>query len=356
MGREKNRWFGRLAAMALTLSVFAACGDDDATAPGDLDPGEAAATMDQVVDQFIEENQAVQSLGVFTGVILGAVGGPNIVPVAAVPAPGDGLTGWADRLRMSSSKMLESGVTANIPVGLLGATLVFNPETGQYEIDSTRTGAPANGVRFILYAVDPVLGEPILPLEEIGYIDIVDTSNFPTANISMTAVIGGVTLIDIDVSGTFSETSIDLLYSGFLSDGQNQLDFEIDGLFTEFSFALDFEASFGTFTVGIGFSGDANLETGTFTASFSDGADTISFTLSVTGETIGSGSGVFINGEQVAIISGNLESPTLTNAEGDPLTEAELAALEDLFEGIGDVFEVFFEIFLFGTFLLSLSA
>jgi hypothetical protein len=53
------------------------------------------------------------------------------------------------------------------------------------------------------------------------------------------------------------------------------------------------------------------------------------------------GSGVTFNGAAVAVIEGwigeDTVQVTITNAEGDPLTAAELAALEDAFGAIGNL-------------------
>ena len=46
-----------------------------------------------------------------------------------------------------------------------------------------RTGAPANGVRFLLYAVDPVTFQPVEPLVEAGYVDITDLSGGNTQSV-----------------------------------------------------------------------------------------------------------------------------------------------------------------------------
>ena len=52
-----------------------------------------------------------------------------------------------------------------------GKTFVWNVDTRTYVVDATATGAPANGVRFILYNWE-VLNGPTIPLNRIGYIDI----------------------------------------------------------------------------------------------------------------------------------------------------------------------------------------
>ncbi|MCL5460153.1 hypothetical protein M3M33_16060, partial [Loigolactobacillus coryniformis] len=54
----------------------------------------------------------------------------------------------------------------------LGQTLVYDMVTDQYVVDPKRTGAPRNGVRFIVYEVN---GEQRPnPAREIGYADLLD--------------------------------------------------------------------------------------------------------------------------------------------------------------------------------------
>ena len=52
------------------------------------------------------------------------------------------------------------------------------------------TGAPANGVRFVLYAVDPVMLRPVEPVVEVGYADIIDQSTASTTDIRVKVVAG----------------------------------------------------------------------------------------------------------------------------------------------------------------------
>src|SRR5690606_23880081 len=73
-------------------------------------------------------------------------------------------------------------VMANaIPAGALGKTFTYDPESQQYT-PSAITGAPANGVRFQLYAVDPTDGMPVEPLVEVGHVDLTRSANANEAN------------------------------------------------------------------------------------------------------------------------------------------------------------------------------
>jgi hypothetical protein len=46
-----------------------------------------------------------------------------------------------------------------------GTTFVYDGEEGRYVGDPEATGAPANGVRFVLYAIDPAPRRPAEPLQ-----------------------------------------------------------------------------------------------------------------------------------------------------------------------------------------------
>src|SRR4026208_1737986 len=74
---------------------------------------------------------------------------------------------------------------------------IFPPETDglTFEWDTTgigsyqptaRTGAPATGVRFILYAVNGLTGLPTEPLTEVGYVDLADESTASVAKLHVT--------------------------------------------------------------------------------------------------------------------------------------------------------------------------
>jgi hypothetical protein len=279
-----------------------------------------------------------------------------VAPLNVVPSPGDDVNTWARRVRLSVGELqASSDGPERIPVGALGKTFVYNPATQAYEIDLARTDAPANGVWFVLYAVDPILGQPLSPLQEIGYIEITDDSSFPTATIGMTAVINGITLVDVDVSGTFTQTTVDLDFSGSLSNGSETLTFSIDVTGSDTAFTVNFTLAFSPYTVTFNFGGDA-AGAGTISATLSDGDDTIAFNLGIDAAgNIAAGSGVKFNGVDVAIISGNADNPVVTNGAGDPLTQQELQALEDLFVGMGEIFALFEGLVEFSFLLLFLA-
>ena len=137
----KTSWLTRVAVFALALSVFAACSDDETTGPtGDVDQEGAAAALDGLVGQFVEGNEALESLGVLSPFITGALQG-NVAALAVLPkSEHGGIYGWARSMQLSVTELRASSDGPDrIPVGALGKTFVYNPEIPGYEIDETRT-------------------------------------------------------------------------------------------------------------------------------------------------------------------------------------------------------------------------
>lgn len=66
---------------------------------------------------------------------------------------------------------------SNIPDGALGKTFVYDLSSRSYVADPSATGAPANGVRYILYDWAPGTGSPAIPLACIGYTDIISIAS-----------------------------------------------------------------------------------------------------------------------------------------------------------------------------------
>jgi hypothetical protein len=354
----KPFWFARIGVFALAISIFAACGDDT-TGPtgGDLDPAVAAAGLDQINAKYFEGNAGVQGLEYFGDFMIGALGA-DVAAFDLLPfATANRLENIPTALRLS---VAEGVSPERIPVGALGKVFVYNPDTFDYEIDPLRQ-APADAVWFILYAVDPVLGQPVEvdgELVEVGYLEIKDTSDFPTVNIAMKAVVSDIDAIDVNVTGTLSDTQFNLDLVGTLSDGVDELDFSLrldaEASGSSATFSTEFNFSAGGFEVDLNLTG-ADEADGSIEFSITDGTNIIRFNLEVVAGVIQDGSGVWFGLDQVADISGTIENPIVTNGEGDPLTQQEIAALGELFEAMDDFFEFFLGTVTFALFLLLLG-
>src|SRR3989454_10375484 len=88
-------------------------------------------------------------------------------------------------------------------------------------------GAPSNGVRFILYALD-LAGQPIAA-QPIGYADLMDESSGNTQTLHV-LVVGTttdppVTYLDYAVSVTLGVGTATAAVVGFITDGIERLDF-----------------------------------------------------------------------------------------------------------------------------------
>ena len=106
-----------------------------------------------------------------------------------------------------------------------GTTYVWDPAANAY-VAASDSGAPANGARFMLYALSQRTGLPSVPLTSIGYVDLTDSS----------AGAVGVTLVGTPATGppaTYARyrvaagaTSVTWLV-GFVTDGTTRLDLRV---------------------------------------------------------------------------------------------------------------------------------
>ncbi|MGH3859331.1 hypothetical protein, partial [Actinokineospora sp.] len=113
---------------------------------------------------------------------------------------------------------------AVLPAEALGAVYEWDPGIDQY-VEGTVVG-PANGVRFVLYAVNPLTGLPNEPLAPVGYADFLDETTGAT-NALRVRVVGddGVTYANYLVTGTAGSTVASASASGFITNGVRRLDF-----------------------------------------------------------------------------------------------------------------------------------
>ena len=97
-----------------------------------------------------------------------------------------------------------SGAAVILPSELLGTTFTWDTGTRDY-IAAARTDAPADGVRFVLYALEPDVDFPAEPLSEIGYLDLHDLSTASADVARLVLVTDGVTRFDYRVTATGTE-------------------------------------------------------------------------------------------------------------------------------------------------------
>lgn len=341
MKTAKPFWFTRVAVVALALSILAAC--DDSTGPSSqLDPESTAALVDELAADYFVGNDAASSTEYFGEYISMALGAG---PLLSASAPAEVAGGIPNHLLGNPAY----SAPATIPEEYEGVTFVWDDLDGVY-IPSERLGAPANGVRFILYAVNPLTGEPVTPIteNEIGYLDIIDESIWPDIDMTLVAVVDGDTLIYATVTGYFGETSAWLDFDGYFSDGTDQLTFGLYAVEDASGYSIQFGLEYGSFEASYDMTYTEVAVT--LEMMFTDGSTALVFSMDLEWQQVGeiwayviTDGSITWAGETVALIEGWIGEDeaqiTITNAEGEPLTTAQLLALEDIFEAMDGLSE-----------------
>ena len=239
-------------------------------------------------------------------------------------------------------------VAPQIPLEVRGTTFVLDSITLQYVPDPTRSGAPANGVRFVLYAADPATHQP-LPGQEIGYADLTDEGNqsSPVIALRLQAVIVGTTRLDYRVEVVGADSSATLQAAGFTDDGATTVEFRVG---VHGARAGDTTAAEVAFAIGIpshGFLATATLQHLTLSG---DSADAIAMTVRAGFNQVGMVAhatpteltAVFqVNGIPFATVQGDPAHPSVQGADGRDLTMAEVEALLGIQRLAGRVLEMF---------------
>lgn len=328
-------WLPALGA-ALTLS---AC---DGGTP--FDPVALSQTAAEVISAM-ENSQASQSMAVLGPKM--TVAAPALV--AATMPNTDLLTGaphrWARRraelLQRTASGFSPESPAVIFPADVLGKTFTYNTTTQQYQL-SSETGAPSNGVRFKLYAVNAGTGQVIVPLQDIGYLQLTDESSPSSVALGIKAVINGTTLLEYKASATITTVSVAFSAQGYVSDGTTQVDFDLSQSFSQTTgITIDYVVEVPENRVGVHLEAGLNLAlVGSITLTIShEGNETV---VDVKGSLNGAISGTIEhNGDVVVNISGTTDNPVFIDATGTPLTPQQLDALENLVDFIEDIFDAF---------------
>ncbi len=333
----------RTAALSLAVVAIAACGES--TTP--FDPVALSQSTDQIINAM-DDSPALQSMDVLGEKM--AVGAPGMEAPALVAAtlPDVALTptgfpAWAARrlaaIEAAVPAFSVSAPEAVIPTAALGKTFTYNTTTNAYQL-SDRTGAPSNGVRFILYAVNPVAHTVVTPLNEVGYVDLLDESAGTTVQLHLQAYItasGSTPLIDYTASATIqgtptSPTGATVTAGGHVSDGTTTVEFDLSQTFSTTSgIQVEYTLSAPEKDVEVTFAATYTLTLqATVTLTVKNGGNTTVVAASGTEASI-SGT-IKHNGDVVVNISGSASSPVFTDASGNPLTAEQNAALKKLFD------------------------
>lgn len=228
----------------------------------------------------------------------------------------------------------------------LGRTFVYDAETDRYVVDPARPGAPANGVRFVLYHVNETTGRPATA--EIGHADLTDqrAASSTSAGLRLVVVSGNVTHLDyaFELSGTIASAALNV--DGYISDGVDRVNFDIAttgqlfGRSGTVTVAADLEVVGRDFAVSAELVGQAGEENGdgSIDLTVTAGADVVSLQVEVQNSQLDATATV--NGAIFATATGPTAEPVIRGAGGNEPTAAELHALGHLVAFTGGVFDL----------------
>ena len=331
-----------LAVVAL-IGLMTGCGGNDSTAPdAPFDPSGTTSDIASVESAYESDamygfQSAMPAISTTLGESAAAVA-LRAAPSKIMATGKSGAREYAAALTrlytQPTAGMRPVGSRAAILDEHLGKTFVRNAETLEYEV-SDRTGAPSNGVRFIVYTVNPISGQPVTPLQEVGYADVEVTQTASAASVRIELVSGNVTYLDYTVGATASQTSATVNVSGFVSNGEDRVNFDLDihvnsdnvltfdyslSVPTRGNFRMDLEETWNSNTGAVTSSLELRGPHGTVTivGNWADNAGTYN---------------VEVNGEPFATITVTQGSdPVITGADGQALTPEELQALQDIYQ------------------------
>ncbi|MGH7631826.1 MAG: hypothetical protein ACREOF_21025 [Gemmatimonadales bacterium] len=346
-------------AFALCTTALVGCGDSTGPGAGNLsDPAALSADMQSLQTPF--DAPVLESFDI---VALSSAGTPTarlvsfmsaMSPRGKVPAAGT----TPEYRQGAVFRALRPSLAARpsfavLPAEALGAVYEWNLGTQQY-VEGAAVG-PANGVRFLLYAINPLTNLPSDPLDQVGYADFLDESDGATNRLRV-RVVGddAVTYADYVVSGTAGST-VAATAAGFLTNGTRRLDFTAaltasdSEISLDYALQLDQPAVSAQLAIELSFNGESALIQHTF--SITRGSETVvldgTLALVSSGETFTMTASftVDVNGGRFATISGSSASGTavsytMTGPGGRALTAAEREAVQRLFEAPSELDEL----------------
>lgn len=341
-----------LTALGLALAV-SAC--DDALSPEEaFDPDQTTADL-AVIDSTFNTAafQSLAALGAGFGVpgaAPAAAAGELIQDVQRYREPG--FARKAIRAARELAFITGAGAAIElIPAELKGLTLVYSTLEQRYVVDGSRTDAPASGIRFVLYSVNPVTHEVAEPLTEIGYADLIDESTDTAGMVRLVVVSGGVTFINYTVSASGTLLAPVVSIAGFLSDGTNQVDFTLvhsfelnaSGFTISIDYDIDVAAADFHVDVAVTVSGTEQQNTTTATVTVTSGSNTVMVEADLTNDT--GTLDVSVNNVPFATVTVTDTGFEATDPNGNPLSQSHANALKQIFEFVEEVFDIFEDLF-----------
>ncbi|MFI5280935.1 MAG: hypothetical protein ACHQU1_10585 [Gemmatimonadales bacterium] len=223
------------------------------------------------------------------------------------------------------------------PAAVLGRTIAWDTLSSTYKIDSTLSGAPANGIRILIYTSDALSGQPMLPLTLTGYLELTDKSSAQTATLGTLLALGSTAVAQYDIAFATGivrgDSAVWVTSTGFINDGAGK----------PVTFAFGDTSSVSAVGLGGIVTGSDGTSVQTYVTlqnfqigiavTAQKGANVIALS-AMEGDISAAISGtVTFNGTSVATMGGTLSAPTFTGAGGRVLTGTETSGLAEIFAG-----------------------
>jgi hypothetical protein len=342
-------------ALVGLLAFAAGCGNDSTAPDAPFDAEGTSADIAAIAEAF--DSPAHEAFASASASIGAVVGGQAAAAIRMAPSGALLSGGKASALRYARSVALgyvrqtsPTVAAMEIPAEYQGVTFVWDVESHQY-IPSDLTGAPASGVRFILYAINPVTQQPIEPLVPIdGYVDITLNETASSSTIRLVVVSSDVTYLDYTVLASGTAGSATVTTSGYATNGNDRVEFSLDNTLTSnddgLALGLDYEMvvpTRGGFLMDLeatvsGIATDTPTMTLDLLARGDHGTVRVQGT---TTDAVGTFN-IRVNGDLFATATTNGSGTVaITGADGQELSEAELQALQAVFDMFANGFDLF---------------
>lgn len=332
MEKLRLRGFGAVAVAGLVI-LAAACGD--ATGPGSSDPFNVQQSNQEfgAVQAALDANLDVADDMSFVMPVIGNLGPvPRLFERIEMPSESVILS-MARTARLSvESAGTSASVLPLLPSDVLGKTFEWSDVDNAY-MPTARTGAPANGLRVIVY------DRTATPFVEVGFVDITDESDPAADRLRVHMEKDGITRLDYTVEVTQSTSSMAVSVSGFITDGVERVNFDVSESATQTASGATVQIGYSLSLAGrplsVSFSSTVSFGefvTADLTATFVNGANTL--VLDMSQDAAGALDGtVTWNGDVVMTITGTGDAdPIFLGPEGEELSLAEAQAITEMFQ------------------------
>jgi hypothetical protein len=194
--------------------------------------------------------------------------------------------------------------------------------------------------------VNPITGQPVNPLAEVGYVQVTDLSGTTTQAARVVVVSNNITYLDYTAVATATVTGGRITVTGYVTDGENRANINLRSTVTEANgLSLLYSIDVPQRDVSIDLTmTTTGLDPQTATIGIDLGMSGPNGTVSMSGEFTESGGTITVrvNGDVFAnVVSDGGGEPVITGADGQPLSQEDEVAFQQIFGLTGEAFITF---------------